>query len=668
MSHNPLVGQTLRHHYRILQELGSGGFGDTYLAQDIDLPGQPYCVVKHLKPKTNDPAVLPIAKTLFEREAQTLYQLGNQSSQIPRLFAHFEENGEFYLVQEFIEGHDLTQEIISGQPKPEQVVIKLLQDILEVLAVVHQHHVIHRDIKPQNLMRRKTDGKIVLIDFGAVKEIGTLLINPQGQTSVSVAIGSPGYMPSEQARGKPKYASDVYAVGMLAIQAVTGLMPNQFPEDPDTGEIIWRDCAQVSDNVAEVLEKMVREYFPQRYQTASAALQALMPMAAPPPLPTSTPTLPPTVPVVTQPPPPTPTPIPTPPTPPTSSPPAVAIPSIPPTSVRTTSPPSRRKFLTLLSFAGVGLGGVLVWQAVKPKTDKFSQIDTDKSSPQATASPITNRPSSEPVSNNELVTVNAQGQIISRRPLPQVKTFTEDLGNGVSLEMVAIPGGTFTMGSPSTEEERSDDESPQHQVTVKPFSMGKFEVTQAQYQAIMGNNPSRFKGANRPVETVSWNDAVEFCQRLSKKTGRTYRLPSEAEWEYAARAGTTTPFYFGETITADLANYNGNYTYASAPKGEYREQTTDVGSFPPNAFGLYDMHGNVWEWCLDTWHDNYNGAPTDGSAWIDKNDNQSQKLLRGGSWSDLPRDCRSAYRNRFVPDGRQRRFRLSPISFRVRTP
>jgi eukaryotic-like serine/threonine-protein kinase len=662
MSQNPLIGQTLRHHYRILQELGSGGFGDTYLAQDIDLPGQPYCVVKHLKPKTNDPAVLPIAKTLFEREAQTLYQLGNHSSQIPRLFAHFEENGEFYLVQEFVEGHDLGQEIIPGQPKSEKVVIKLLQDILEVLAVVHQYHVIHRDIKPQNLMRRKADGKIVLIDFGAVKEIGTLLINPQGQTSVSVAIGSPGYMPSEQARGKPKYASDVYAVGMMAIQAVTGLMPNQFPEDPETGEIIWRNGAQVSDNLAEVLDKMVREYFPQRYQTASAALQALMPIAAPPPPQTSTPTPPPTVPVVTQTPPTsslpqTPTPIPTPPTP---SPPAATRSSIPPTLVRTTPPASRRKFLTLLSFGGVGLGGVLVWQAVKPKTDTSLPIDTGKSSPQATASPITNSPSSEPVSNNELVTVNAQGQIISRRPLPQVKTFTEDLGNGVTLEMVAIPGGTFTMGSPTTEVGRTDNESPQHQVTVKPFYMGKFEVTQAQYQAIMGSNPSNFKGANRPVETVSWNDAVEFCQRLSKKTGRTYRLPSEAEWEYAARAGTTTPFYFGETITTDLVNYDGNLTYDSAPKGQYRQQTTDVGSFPANAFGLYDMHGNVWEWCLDAWHDNYNGAPTDGSAWTGKNDNQSQKLLRGGSWDVNPWVCRSAPRARYNPD-----YRVNRYGFRV---
>jgi formylglycine-generating enzyme required for sulfatase activity len=230
-------------------------------------------------------------------------------------------------------------------------------------------------------------------------------------------------------------------------------------------------------------------------------------------------------------------------------------------------------------------------------------------------------------------------------------SFTEDLGKGVVLEMVAIPGGTFLMGSPESEPERLDRESPQHTVTIQPFFIGKFPVTQAQWQAVasfskvnidLKSDPSNFQGANRPVEKVFWNDAVEFCARLSKATGREYRLPSEAEWEYACRAGTTTPFHFGETITTDLANYNGQYTYGSGSKGQYREQTTDVGSFPANAFGLHDMHGNVWEWSQDTWHENYNGAPTDGNAWVDEN--QNKRILRGGSWFSFPRRCRSASR------------------------
>ncbi|QLE58405.1 SUMF1/EgtB/PvdO family nonheme iron enzyme [Nostoc sp. TCL26-01] len=243
----------------------------------------------------------------------------------------------------------------------------------------------------------------------------------------------------------------------------------------------------------------------------------------------------------------------------------------------------------------------------------------------------------------EVVTVNSQGSITNRSNR-EAKYLVEQLGNGVTLEMVQIPGGTFTMGSSAEEVGRRADESSQHQVTVPGFFMGKYEVTQAQYQAIMGANPSNFKGEKRPVEQVSWNDAVEFCNKLSQKTGRKYRLPSEAEWEYACRAGTTTPFYFGETITTDLVNYDGNYTYSSAPKGKYRQQTTPVDAFPPNAFGLHDMHGNVWEWCQDHWHDYYNGAPINDSAWLE-NDN-SIRLLHGGSWNFSPVVCRSANRLR----------------------
>ncbi|MBD2438207.1 caspase, EACC1-associated type [Nostoc sp. FACHB-110] len=259
----------------------------------------------------------------------------------------------------------------------------------------------------------------------------------------------------------------------------------------------------------------------------------------------------------------------------------------------------------------------------------------------------------------EIVKVDAKGQIINRSQ-GRAEFFAEDLGNGVVLEMVSIPGGTFLMGSPGSEEGRYDFESPQHNVTIQPFFMGKFPVTQGQWKAVaafdkvnidLDPDPSNFKGTNRPVENVSWDDAVEFCARLSKKTGKIYRLPSEAEWEYACRAGTTTPFYFGETITTDLANYDGNHTYGSAPKGEYREHTTDVGKFPANPFGLFDMCGNVLEWCQDEWHENYNNAPTDGSAWLIDNDNQLW-LLRGGSWLYNPRNCRSAIRYWYVRDSR----------------
>ncbi len=276
-------------------------------------------------------------------------------------------------------------------------------------------------------------------------------------------------------------------------------------------------------------------------------------------------------------------------------------------------------------------------------------------------------------------TVNRRGETI-KTTTHTASYFTETLTDNVDLEMVAIPGGTFTMGSP--ENEGYDDERPQHQVTVSPFFMGKYPVTQAQWQVIasqtdlkveidLNPDPSSFKGDTRPVETVNWYEAVEFCQRLSKLTGRDYRLPSEAEWEYACRGVTEPldldkgesypPFYFGETITAELANYNASSTYADEPKGEESKETTPVGQFPPNAFGLYDMHGQVWEWCADDWHDNYENAPTDGSAWIDSNeeeninnenesyssknnDNESYPVLRGGSLLLQPEFCRSATR------------------------
>ncbi|WP_341525520.1 SUMF1/EgtB/PvdO family nonheme iron enzyme [Nostoc sp. UHCC 0302] len=270
----------------------------------------------------------------------------------------------------------------------------------------------------------------------------------------------------------------------------------------------------------------------------------------------------------------------------------------------------------------------------------------------------------------DIVTVNAEGKETNRRR-GQAEYFTADLGNGITLDMVSIPGGEFLMGSTKNELERSDDEEPQHQVTVQPFFMGKFPVTQAQWRAVaalpkiksdLEPDPSSFKGVNRPVEQVSWFDAVEFCARLSQKLGKEYRLPSEAEWEYACRAGTTTPFHFGETITTDLANYDGNYIYGSGLKGGHQGKTTDVGSFgAANAFGIYDMHGLVWEWCLDQWHDNYQGAPTDGRAWLTDNDNDNHaRLLRGGSWDYAPRHCRSASRDRLAPDDR-----FNVIGFRV---
>lgn len=246
-------------------------------------------------------------------------------------------------------------------------------------------------------------------------------------------------------------------------------------------------------------------------------------------------------------------------------------------------------------------------------------------------------------------TVNARGEIV-RWTQGTTKYYRQKLAKGIYLDMVPIPGGTFLMGSPSDEKKTdwSDGrEEQQHQVKIEPFWMGKFAVTQEQWQAVMGWNPSRFKGDKRPVEQVSWNHCQQFCQKLSELTGKNYRLPSEAQWEYACRAGTSTPFNCGETLITDLVNYDGKELYAEEENEIYWDSTEEVGLFPPNAYGLYDMHGNVWEWCEDGWHDNYDGAPADGSAWVDNYAENDGRIIRGGSWHSHPIYCRSANRYYF---------------------
>ena len=268
-------------------------------------------------------------------------------------------------------------------------------------------------------------------------------------------------------------------------------------------------------------------------------------------------------------------------------------------------------------------------------------------------------------------------RIVISRQTHRGQYFTELLNETTHLDMMLITTGTFVMGQTygeTTELIRlmGEDEYrkyygrelPIHPVTVQSFFMGRYPITQAQWRSVaaypkierdLKPDPSHFKGDNRPVEQVNWDDATEFCQRLSQHTGRTYRLPSEAEWEYACRAGTTTPFHFGETLSDELANYAAEDreiggtlykgVYGRGILGQYRKETTEVGQFPANQFGLYDMHGNVLEWCEDDYHNNYNDAPNDGSAWVDSDRTNTNRVLRGGSWNSFPGNFRSACRN-----------------------
>ncbi|MDJ0519846.1 MAG: protein kinase, partial [Trichodesmium sp. MO_231.B1] len=455
-------GKILRQRYKIIDSLGSGGFGDTYLAEDLDIPVKPRskCVVKHLSPKSSDPVVLTIAQKLFDREAATLYKLGKDSDQIPKLFAHFQEGTEFYLVQEYIEGHDISKELTPGKKLSESYTIALLKGILSALAVAHQKNIIHRDIKPENLMRRKSDNKIVLIDFGAVKEISVLTTaNQPGTTTLTVAVGTPGYMPSEQSNSDPKLSSDIYAVGMVGIKALTGKDPHNLQKDSKTGNVIWRNEAQVSNHLANILDRMVHEYFPLRYENATAVLEALGLTTSPPtPQPKPAAKVSQTKTVVVNPPP-------------------------PPNK-------TRRQILILGGLAGSGFVAAILSRGFgnKPSPQNIPTSQPILETPPEIISPPQATPVPSPLPQPKFsiqtfttVTVNRRGEIISRRQ-SQAEVMTENLGNGVSLEMVKIPAGRFLMGSPETEAGRRYRESPQHYVDVPEFFMGKYPVTQAQWE------------------------------------------------------------------------------------------------------------------------------------------------------------------------------------------
>lgn len=282
-------GHILHENYKIIKQLGQGGFAITYTANDLAKPGNPECVVKEIPfPSSNDPRVLEKARTQFEREASALYRLGNHPC-IPELFAFFEENDHFYLVQEYIKGNQIKEELTPGKQWEEDRAIALLLEILKILKFVHKENIIHRDITPSNLIRRETDNKIVLIDFGAVKEISTLTADSTGRIFTSQAIGTSGYMPAEQSNGrKAQPYNDIYAVGAIVIQALTGKHPRDLPEDPKTCEIIWdysmhnRQILQVSDRLKNILNKMVRYHFKDRYQSVTEVLEELDAIASPP--------------------------------------------------------------------------------------------------------------------------------------------------------------------------------------------------------------------------------------------------------------------------------------------------------------------------------------------------------------------------------------------------
>jgi formylglycine-generating enzyme required for sulfatase activity len=571
----------LGDRYRALSILGKGGFGRTFLAIDEFKPSKPKCVIKQFLPNVKGKSAIAKATELFAQEAIALDELGKHE-QIPELLAYFNQEERQYLVQEFVDGDNLLKELEDRGALSEAQIRELLKDMLSVLQFVHANNTIHRDIKPANIIRRKRDGKLILVDFGAAKA------SEWGDAGVTgTIIGSAGYVAPEQARGKPQFSSDLFSLGVTCLHLLTNVIPLELFDLGDD-RWVWRDYLTdrpVSEQLGQIIDKLVENATKKRFASVEevfAVLNSTKSSEAQENRATTNRAL--------------------------------------PTQHFNSSPPQQQQ---------------------KPKTNlpvKIFEFET------ATVT-----------SNTSLVGKKFKLQSNFRRG--EAKYVAIELAEGINIDLVVIPGGNFLMGSPKKEAERGSEEDPQHEVIVPTFLLGKYLVTQAQWQALMKNNPSRFQkdGKNRPVERVSWFESQLFCEKLSELACREIRFPSEAEWEYACRAGTTSPFSFGATLTTELANYNGEFTYAYGVVEENRFQTTEVGRLPANPFGLYDLHGNVAEWCIDTWHDNYTDAPADGSAWISGKEKEA-RVLKGGSWLHVPGSCRCASRLKALPNSKSDAF------------
>ncbi|HYG79145.1 MAG TPA: bifunctional serine/threonine-protein kinase/formylglycine-generating enzyme family protein [Pyrinomonadaceae bacterium] len=633
-------GTILQDRYRVIRQLGRGGMGTVYEAMDERVSA--VVVVKEANEAGSESQ-----RREFEREARLLANL--QHKTLPKVMDYFVEGGFEYLVMEYVPGYDLGELLRRrGSPFHPKAVLRWADELLQVLEYLHglRPPILHRDIKPANLKLTQRED-LYLLDFGLAKgAAGSMTMT---QASRSVHGFTPVYAPLEQIAGQGTDArSDLYALGATLYHLLTNVVPASAPvrdeelehERPDPLTPIRRLNPKVPPGVAEVIHRAMAIRRKNRFESAAEMRRALADAAAE--------TLrddggeaqqvgaqgatpaermnyaPPTVP------------------------PAYGLKTDPADGRGTREPqqpgvgefgqkhpapaaaefprprvgPVRRKSLLLFVVIGVAALAVVITAILLARNARQSR-------------------SAAGVGGEEAV------QPVGAAPTSRLgaPSYTENL-NGVPLEMVLILGGTFEMGTNSDEGQY---ERPKHTVTVPTFYLGKYEVTQAQWRAVMGTEPSGFKGGDLPAERVSWEDAVEFCQRLSAMTGLEYRLPTEAEWEYACRARTTTAFAHGDSIGSAQANFNGGYPYGTAQSDDFFERTTPVGFYSPNGFGLFDMHGNVEEWVADTFHVSYEGAPADGSAWVGGGDTK-YRMQRGGSWKSAGERLRCAAREFATPE------------------
>jgi len=507
----------INERYRAIEVIAQGGFGRTFLAIDEGKPSRPKCVIKQFTYQGQNEKALLAAMQLFEQEAVRLDDLGKHP-QIPELLGFAKLEDRQYLIQEFIDGYNLERELATTGTFTESRLRPLIQDILMILVFIHSKKVIHRDIKPENIIRRQSDGKAVLVDFGAAKYAIS--------SALGTVIGTPQYAAPEQTRGVAIPASDLYSLGVTCLRLLTRVPPSKLKNLDD--EWIWRDFLHkdaVSNQFGRFLDKLTAAKPTQRYQSAEEALSDL-----------------------------------------------------------NFNPDAAINFLPLP---------------------------------------------------------------IEAAPSPTLEISITKRDGGISIDLVHIPAGKFLMGS-----NEQDKEKLPHEVSLTEFYMSKYPITQKQWQIVMGNNPSKFKGDHRPVEQVSWYTARAFCQKLSQKTGKRIRLPTEAEWEYAARGATKSKSYI-------YAGGN-NIDEVGWHRTNSGQETHVVGLKQPNEIGLYDLSGNVWEWCWDEWHDNYLGKPdrlkkNGNEPWLNSQVNSTEDdinyCLRGGSWGYAADYCRLTARSRFVADG-----------------
>jgi formylglycine-generating enzyme required for sulfatase activity len=599
--------------YRIQSKIGQGGMGTVYKAVHETLE-RPAAIKMLPRELSADPEYV----SRFLREARVIATLRHEH--VVQVYDAGAVGDRYYIAMEFVEGASLGAFLEEKHLLPESEGLALMQQAAKGLAAAHAMGLVHRDIKPDNLLLSKDRKTLRIVDFGLVRESAS----ETRLTVTGAQMGTPQFMSPEQSDGEQADArADLYSLGATFFKVFTGRVPfeatsvlnqlfkHKFEAPPDPCSL----NPELSRNVRNLLLTLLAKRREDRPRSAEAVVDLIEDIKAGKEIP---------------------------------EPPAFKSPI--PTEAQTFTDGDHSPNVlaassgTAKSEAGDGESGP---RAVR-KGPKWAVLAGGLAGLGLLVFVVSllfrggNGAAPE-------VRRNAVGL-----PGPQQKTLSLDLGSGVRMELVLIPAGSFRMGSPASELERDGGEV-QHLVRIsRPFYMGTFEVMQAQYEAVMGveQNRSEWRGAGNPVENVNWHDAMEFCRLLSEKTKRIARLPYEAEWEYACRAGTETPFYFGDVITSARANFDGETRYGKSPASEDRGRTVPVGQFPSNNWGLYDMHGNVWEWCLD-----WSGPYPEGEATDPKGPRTGERRVqRGGSFSSSAWHCRAAYRDLDKPGDRESKY------------